>query len=145
MSELRFKRLHPEARVPRPAREGDAGFDLASVERVEIGPGERCTVATGLAVAIPPGHAGLVQPRSGLAMRHGVTVLNSPGLIDSGYRGELRVVLLNTDRAQPFAIDPGDRIAQLIVVALAGLSPVEVAELDETSRGSAGFGSSGVR
>lgn len=130
--------------MPRPARDGDAGFDLASVEGVVIPPGERRTVATGLAVAIPPGHAGLVQPRSGLAMRHGITVLNSPGLIDPGYRGELRVVLLNTDREQPFAIQPGDRIAQLIVVALAGLSPVEVSELDETARGAAGFGSSGV-
>lgn len=145
MSELRFQRIHPSARVPRPAHEGDAGFDLTSVERVVIAPGERRTVATGLVVAIPPGHAGLVQPRSGLAMRHGITVLNSPGLIDSGYRGELRVVLLNTDREHPFAIEPGDRIAQLIVVALAALAPVEVAELDETSRGTAGFGSSGVR
>jgi dUTP pyrophosphatase len=145
VSELRFQRLDPAAVVPAPARPGDAGLDLVSVEEATIGPGERLTVGTGLAVAIPPGHAGFVQPRSGLAMHHGVTVLNSPGLIDPGYRGELRVVLVNTDRTTPFRVSAGDRIAQLVVVALAPLEPVAVEELDETERGAAGFGSSGVR
>ena len=144
MTELRFQRLHPAALVPSPARPGDAGLDLASVEEATIGPGERLAVGTGLAVAIPPGHAGFVQPRSGLAVRHGVTVLNSPGLIDSGYRGELRVVLVNTDRSQPFHVAPGDRIAQLVVVAHTLVSPVVVDDLGPTARGTAGFGSSGV-
>jgi dUTP pyrophosphatase len=115
------------------------------VEEATIGPGERVAVGTGLAVAIPPGHAGFVQPRSGLAMRHGVTVLNSPGLIDPGYRGELRVVLVNTDPSVPFRVSAGDRIAQLVVVALAPLEPVVVEELEGTERGAAGFGSSGLR
>ena len=107
MTELLVRRLHPDARVPTAAYDGDAGLDLASVEEAELGPGERCTVATGIAVAIPPGHAGFVQPRSGLAARHGIAVVNSPGLIDSGYRGEIRVVLLNTDASETFRIEPG--------------------------------------
>ncbi|HUZ84804.1 MAG TPA: dUTP diphosphatase [Gaiellales bacterium] len=144
MIELRFQRLDDAARLPRPAREGDAGLDLSSVQRVLVPAGERRTVGTGLAVAIPPGHAGMVQPRSGLAMRHGITVLNSPGLIDPGYRGELRVVLLNTDREHAFQVEVGDRIAQLVVVAVAAAAPVAVDLLDETARGAAGFGSSGV-
>ncbi len=113
-----MRRLRPDAVLPGGAYDGDAGLDLASVEEAELAPGERRTLGTGLAVAIPDGHAGFVQPRSGLAARHGITVVNSPGLIDSGYRGELRVVLLNTDPERAFRIRPGDRIAQLVVLAL---------------------------
>ncbi|HEY3766766.1 MAG TPA: dUTP diphosphatase [Gaiellales bacterium] len=144
MTELLVRRLHPDAHLPAGAYPGDAGLDLASVEEVVLGPGERRTVATGLAVAIPDGHAGFVQPRSGLAARHGITVVNAPGLIDSGYRGELKVVLLNTDLAEPFHIRPGDRIAQLVVVAVPGVEVVETAELPPTERAERGFGSSAV-
>lgn len=144
MTELLVRRLHPDAHMPAGAYPGDAGLDLASVEEVVLGPGERATVATGLAVAVPDGHAGLVQPRSGLAARHGITVVNSPGLIDSGYRGEVKVVLLNTDRAQPFHVRPGDRIAQLVVVAVPDLAVVDVAELPASERAERGFGSSAV-
>jgi dUTP pyrophosphatase len=142
--ELRICRLRPEAIIPERAYSGDAGFDLASCERVELAPGERAMVGTGLAVAIPEGHAGFVQPRSGLAMRHGIALVNSPGLIDAGYRGELRVVVLNTDRAQSFTIEPGMRIAQLVVMRLPELELVEVNELPESERGVRGFGSSRV-
>jgi dUTP pyrophosphatase len=144
MTDLLVRRLHPAAHLPAGAYEGDAGLDLASVEEVVLGPGERATVATGLAVAIPAGHAGFVQPRSGLAARHGITVVNSPGLIDSGYRGELRVVLLNTDRAEPFHVQVGDRIAQLVVVAVPGIAVVDVEELPPSERAERGFGSSAV-
>ncbi|MGD0165750.1 MAG: dUTP diphosphatase [Gaiellaceae bacterium] len=144
MIELRICRLRPEAIIPERAYSGDAGFDLASCERVELAPGERAMVGTGLAVAIPEGHAGFVQPRSGLAMRHGIALVNSPGLIDAGYRGELRVVVLNTDRAQSFTIEPGMRIAQLVVMRLPELELVEVNELPESERGVRGFGSSRV-
>ena len=130
--------------VPARAYSGDAGLDLSACERVELGPGERALVGTGLAVAIPEGYAGFVQPRSGLATRHGLTVVNSPGLVDSGYRGELRVVLLNTDATEPFVVEPGMRIAQLVVVAVETPEPVEVDELPETERGVRGFGSSAV-
>jgi dUTP pyrophosphatase len=139
---LRFSRLADGARPPARAHEGDAGLDLHAAEAVVIGPGERVSVGTGVAVAIPEGHAGLVVPRSGLAARSGISLVNAPGLIDSGYRGELRVLLLNTDRKQPFQVEPGDRIAQLVVVAFASPEPVE-AELDETLRGAGGFGSTG--
>ena len=142
MTDLPVKRLHDGATVPTRAYEGDAGLDLAAGERVELGPGERVAIGTGLAVAIPDGHAGFVQPRSGLAARHGITVLNSPGLVDAGYRGELKVVLLNTDRDEPFVIEPGMRIAQLVVVPVAMPEPVEVAELPSSERGELGFGSS---
>ena len=142
MTELLFQRLHDEAVVPERAYAGDAGLDLVACERAEIAPGERAIVGTGLAVAIPEGHAGFVQPRSGLAAEHGVTVLNTPGLIDSGYRGELRVILLNTDRTETFAVEPGMRIAQLVVVRLAALETAEVEELPATERGVRGFGSS---
>ena len=142
MTDLPVKRLHDGATVPTRAYEGDAGLDLAAGERVELGPGERAAIRTGLAVAIPDGHAGFVQPRSGLAARHGITVLNSPGLVDAGYRGELKVVLLNTDRDEPFVIEPGMRIAQLVVVPVAMPEPVEVAELPSSERGELGFGSS---
>jgi dUTP diphosphatase len=140
--ELPLRRLREDAVVPSQAYSGDAGLDLAACERIELGPGERAVVGTGLAVAIPEGFAGFVQPRSGLAAEHGITILNTPGLIDSGYRGELRVVLHNADRAAPFVIEPGMRIAQLVVVPVAELELTEVAELPESARGVRGFGSS---
>ena len=142
MIELPIRRLNADAIVPQRAYTGDAGLDLASCERVELGPGERALVGTGLAVAIPEGYAGFVQPRSGLAARHGLTVVNSPGLVDSGYRGELRVVLLNTDRTEPFVVEPGMRIAQLVVLPIPELELVEVDELPSSERGVRGFGSS---
>lgn len=141
--ELRFKRLSEGALIPRRAHPGDAGLDLHASERCTLAPGERHGVGTGIAVAIPDGYSGLVLPRSGLAARHGIALVNAPGLIDSGYRGELKVLLLNTDRSEPFEIEPGDRIAQLVVAPVAQAEPVEVTELDETVRGTAGFGSTG--
>jgi len=137
-----MQRLHDGATLPTRAYEGDAGLDLSACERVELGPGERAVVGTGLTVAIPDGHAGFVQPRSGLAARHGITILNTPGLVDSGYRGELKVVLLNTDRTEQFVVEPGMRIAQLVVVPVALPEPREVAELPDSERGEKGFGSS---
>ena len=142
MTELPVKRLHPEATLPTRAYEGDAGLDLSACERVELGPGERAVVSTGLAVAIPEGHAGFVLPRSGLAVRHGIGKVNAPGLIDSGYRGELKVVLLNTDREERFVVEPGMRIAQLVVVPVALPEPEDVTELPASERGERGFGSS---
>ena len=139
---LLVTRLHPEAALPSRSYAGDAGLDLATCEVVRLGPGERAVVRTGLAVAIPEGYAGYVQPRSGLAARHGISVVNSPGLIDAGYRGELRVVLLNTDLAETFAAEPGDRIAQLVVLPVPELVLEEVEELPESERGVRGFGSS---
>jgi dUTP pyrophosphatase len=127
--------------LPSRAYAGDAGLDLAACERIELGPGERALVGTGLAVAIPDGYAGFVQPRSGLATRHGISIVNTPGLVDSGYRGELRVALLNTDAREPFVVEPGMRIAQLVVIAVPGVEPVEVAELPGSERGVRGFGS----
>jgi dUTP diphosphatase len=140
---LEFTRLSPDARAPARAREGDAGYDLHAAESARIEPGRRASVGTGVAVAIPEDHAGLVLPRSGLAARHGIALVNAPGLIDSGYRGELRVLLLNTDRAESFEISVGDRIAQLVVVRVGGPEVVEVAALQASTRGTAGFGSSG--
>ena len=129
--------------LPAQAYAGDAGLDLAACESVTLGPGERATVGTGLAVAVPDGHAGFVQPRSGLAARHGITIVNAPGLIDSGYRGEVRVVLLNTDAAEPFTVERGMRIAQLVIVPVPDIGLVEVAELPPSAeRGVRGFGSS---
>ena len=142
MTELLIQRLRDEAVVPVQAYVGDAGLDLAACERVEIGAGERALVGTGLAVAIPDGYAGFVQPRSGLAAEHGITVLNTPGLIDSGYRGEVRVILHNSDATTPFLVEPGMRIAQLVVVPLAEIEPIEVDELPASERGVRGFGSS---
>jgi dUTP pyrophosphatase len=142
--ELPIRRLRDDAVLPSQAYAGDAGLDLAACERVELGPGERATVGTGLAVAIPEGYAGFVQPRSGLASRHGITIVNTPGLVDSGYRGELRVVLLNTDARETFVVEPGMRIAQLVVLAVPGVEAVEVEELPESERGVRGFGSSAV-
>jgi dUTP pyrophosphatase len=143
--ELAIQRLREDAPLPARAYSGDAGLDLAACERVELGPGERAVVGTGLAVAIPEGYAGFVQPRSGLASRHGISVVNAPGLIDSGYRGEIRVVLLNTDRREAFVVEPGTRIAQLVVVAVPQLELVETEELPESERGVRGFGSSRAR
>jgi dUTP pyrophosphatase len=140
--ELPVVRLREEATLPEQAYSGDAGLDLSTCERIVLGPGERALVPTGLAVAIPEGFAGFVQPRSGLAARHGIAVVNSPGLIDSGYRGEIRVVLLNTDREQTFVAEPGDRVAQLVVLPVPGLELVELEELPASERGVRGFGSS---
>ena len=140
---LRFRRLEVAARPPAQAHDGDAGYDLHAAEAVTIDPGERASVGTGIAVAIPEGQAGLVIPRSGLAARHGISVVNAPGLIDSGYRGEVRVLLLNTDRSEPFTVEPGDRIAQLVLVRVETEELEEVAELDDTARGVGGFGSTG--
>ncbi len=145
MTELPVARLHDDAVLPTQAYDGDAGLDLAACERAELGPGERAVVGTGFAVAIPDGCAGLVLPRSGLAARHGITVVNSPGLIDSGYRGEVKVILLNTDPRETFVVEPGMRIAQLVLVEVASVRLLEVDELPETERGAAGLGSSGVR
>jgi dUTP pyrophosphatase len=143
--ELAFQRLRDDAIVPVRAYPGDAGLDLAACDRVELGPGERAVVATGLAVAIPDGYAGFVQPRSGLASRHGISVVNAPGLIDSGYRGEVRVVLLNTDRTETFVVEPAMRIAQLVVLEVPQLELVETEELPGSERGVRGFGSSRAR
>jgi dUTP pyrophosphatase len=140
--ELAVTRLRDDARLPERAYAGDAGLDLAACERIELAPGERAVVPTGIAVAIPEGFAGFVQPRSGLAARHGVAVVNSPGLIDSGYRGEIRVVLLNTDPERAFVAEAGDRIAQLVVLPIPALDLVEVDELPPSERGVRGFGSS---
>jgi dUTP pyrophosphatase len=140
--ELPIRRLRDDAVLPERAYSGDAGLDLAACDHHELGPGERAVVGTGLAVAIPEGYAGFVQPRSGLAARHGITVVNAPGLVDSGYRGEIRVVLLNTDQRDPFVVDPGMRIAQLVVLPVPELELAEVEELPETERGVRGFGSS---
>jgi dUTP diphosphatase len=140
---LRFARLADAAREPTRAHEGDAGYDLYALEAASLAPGERASVGTGIAVAIPEGWAGLVLPRSGLAARHGITIPNAPGLIDSGYRGEVRVLLLNTDPRETFEVTPGDRIAQLLLVRHEAPEVLEVVSLDETVRGAGGFGSSG--
>jgi dUTP pyrophosphatase len=140
---LPVRRLRPEAVLPARAYAGDAGLDLSACERVELAPGERAVVATGLAVAIPEGYAGFVQPRSGLAAKHGITIVNSPGLVDAGYRGEVLVVLLNTDKRESFVVEPGMRVAQLVVVPVPGVQLAEVDELPASERGARGHGSSG--
>jgi dUTP pyrophosphatase len=140
--EVPFRRLRSDAQLPTRAYEGDAGMDLTACERVELGPGERAVVPTGVAVAIPPGYAGYVQPRSGLAARHGISIVNTPGLVDSGYRGEILVNLLNTDAHELFVVEPGMRIAQLVVVPVPRVEPVEVDELPASERGERGHGSS---
>jgi dUTP pyrophosphatase len=142
--ELPIQRLRTDAVLPERAYPGDAGLDLAACERVELAPGERAVVGTGLAVAIPEGHAGFVQPRSGLADRHGISIVNAPGLIDSGYRGELKVILINTDTSHAFVVEPGMRIAQLVVLEVPQLELVETDELPATERGVRGHGSSGA-
>ena len=144
MEELRFIKLSEKATLPTRAHDNDAGLDLYAAESARIVPGARVSVGTGLAVAIPDGLAGLVLPRSGLALKHGVTLVNSPGLIDAGYRGEVRVVLLNTDQTIDFHCTPGDRIAQLLLVPIATASPMQADALDTSTRGSGGFGSSGL-
>ena len=141
MIELPIRRLHPDAVLPGRAYAGDAGFDLASCERVELAPGERALVPTGLSVAIPDGYAGFVQPRSGLASKYGISIVNTPGLVDSGYRGELKVALINTDKQELFVVEPGMRIAQLVVLPVPKVALVEVDELPESERGIRGFGS----
>lgn len=141
---LRVVRLDERAILPARAHAGDAGLDLYSLDAVHLEPGERASVSTGIAVEIPDGQAGLVLPRSGLAARHGITLVNAPGLIDSGYRGELRVLLLNTDRKQTFSLGAGDRIAQLVLVEIRASVPIEVQELGRSDRGEGGFGSTGA-
>jgi dUTP pyrophosphatase len=141
--ELPVAKLKDEATLPARAHEGDAGLDLYACEPAHIGPGERWSVGTGIAVEIPDGHAGLVLPRSGLAKKHGIALVNAPGLIDSGYRGEVRVLLLNTDPAETFRVEAGDRIAQLVIAPIALAEPVETDSLAASARGDGGFGSSG--
>ncbi len=141
---LRVRRLDPAAILPRRAHPGDAGLDLHAIERVKLAPGARDSVGTGLAVEIPAGQAGLVLPRSGLAARHGIALVNAPGLIDAGYRGELRVLLLNTDREEAVTLEAGDRIAQLVLVRVEAPEVEEVDELSGAARGESGFGSSGT-
>jgi dUTP diphosphatase len=141
---LAVRRLHDDAVLPGRAYEHDAGLDLVAAERRDLPPGERGVVGTGLAVAIPEGYAGFVQPRSGLAAEHGIAIVNAPGLVDAGYRGEIRVILLNTDRERPFVVEPGMRIAQLVILAVPDVDVSEVDELPETERGVRGFGSSRV-
>jgi dUTP pyrophosphatase len=141
--QLPVMKLKEGATLPSRAHEGDAGLDLYACEPAHIGPGERWGVGTGVGVEIPEGHAGLVLPRSGLARDHGIALVNAPGLIDSGYRGELRVLLLNTDLAETFRIEPGDRIAQLVLTPIATPEVVETSALTESARGGGGFGSSG--
>ena len=140
---LRFTRLSEAASPPQQALTGDAGYDLFAAESAVVEPGRRASVGTGIAVAIPEGCAGLVLPRSGLAAKHGITLPNAPGLIDSGYRGEVRVLLLNTDPSVPFDVAVGDRIAQLLLVRFESPALEEADELDSTARGSGGFGSTG--
>jgi dUTP pyrophosphatase len=142
-SALRIRRLDERALLPARAYPGDAGLDLHALEPAELGPGERASVRTGIAVEIPDGQAGLVLPRSGLAARHGVALVNAPGLIDAGYRGEVRVLLVNTDRSAPVSISAGDRIAQLVLVRVETPDVVEVDALATSERGAGGFGSSG--
>ena len=141
---LRIKRLDPTIELPSYAYAGDAGLDLRSSEDVTLEPFERRLVSTGLAIAIPEGYAGFVQPRSGMALKHGLSMANTPGLIDSHYRGELKVIAINLDPREPISIKRGDRIAQLVIQQVPVVSLVEVEELDETDRGTGGFGSSGV-
>ncbi len=141
---LRVRRLDPSARLPVRAHDDDAGYDLHALHPARLEPGERAQIKTGIAIELPTGHAALVLPRSGLAARHGIALVNAPGLVDAGYRGELQVLLLNTDRAAAFEILAGDRIAQLVIVAVAAPEVVEVDDLAATSRGDGGFGSTGT-
>ncbi len=142
--EIRFARLKDNATIPTRAHEGDAGMDLCAAEAARIGPGQRVGVGTGLAVEIPEGWAGMVLPRSGLALKNGIALVNAPGLIDPGYRGEIRVLLLNTDATSEFKVSVGDRIAQLVLTPFSTAKPVEVGGLEASARGSGGFGSSGT-
>jgi dUTP pyrophosphatase len=144
MNALRVRRLDARARLPQRSYPGDAGLDLHALDQVTLAPGERASVRTGIAVEIPAGQAGLVLPRSGLAARHGIALVNAPGLIDAGYRGELKVLLLNTDPTAAFTVGEGDRIAQLVLVRIETPEVAEVAELALSERGPGGFGSSGA-
>lgn len=144
MTSIRVRRVDPRALLPTRAYAGDAGLDLYALDDGVLDPGQRASVRTGVAVEIPEGQAGLVLPRSGLARRHGISVVNAPGLIDAGYRGEIEVLLLNTDRTSTFSIAAGDRIAQLVIVSVQSPDVVEVDELALSQRGSGGFGSSGT-
>lgn len=141
--ELKFQILNGDATLPTRAHDGDAGLDLYSAQAAHIGPGERWQISTGIAVEIPEGHAGLVLPRSGLAVKNGISLVNAPGLVDSGYRGEIQVLLLNNDPADVFRIKPGDRIAQLVITPIVVADPVESEVLSGSERGQSGFGSSG--
>jgi dUTP pyrophosphatase len=143
IGDLRFVKLNEKATLPTRAHDNDAGLDLYAAESARLAPGARVSVGTGLAVAIPDGVGGLVLPRSGIALRHGVTLVNSPGLIDPGYRGEVRVLLLNTDPTLEFRVSPGDRLAQLLLVPVVHASPLQADALDESTRGEGGFGSTG--
>ncbi len=143
MIDVAVRRLRDDATLPSQAYDGDAGLDLVACEGVMLEPGERAVVPTGIAIEIPPGYAGFVQPRSGLAARHGITIVNSPGLVDSGYRGEVLVVLLNTDSGESFTVERGMRIAQLVVLPVPEIELVEVEALAESERGARGHGSSG--
>jgi len=142
--DLPFTRLRPDAKLPTSQHSGDAGLDLAAVEGVTVKPGERAMVPTGVAIAIPDGHAGLVLPRSGLASKRGLTLANAPGLIDAGYRGEVICAVVNLDPHDAVEISAGDRIAQLVIVPVAAVTPVFVEELPASTRGAGGFGSTGV-
>lgn len=143
--DVQIQILDTELEIPRYAKDGDAGVDLRSTEKLVLEPGQRALVKTGIAIALPAGYVGLVHPRSGLAVKHGITVVNAPGTIDSGYRGEIMVCLLNTDRSEAFSIERGDRIAQLIIQKYEHANFRQVEELEVSARGSTGFGSSGVR
>jgi len=143
MIEIQIKLLDDALPMPRYSHEGDAGLDLPSRIDFVLEPGERAMIPTGIAVAIPRGYAGFVLPRSGLAARHGIALVNSPGLVDAGYRGEMAIVMINTDKQEPFHIKRGDRIAQLVIQKVVEATTVEVSELDSTSRGEGGFGSTG--
>ncbi|MEU7992606.1 MULTISPECIES: dUTP diphosphatase [Rothia] len=143
--DVQIQILDTELEIPRYAKDGDAGVDLRSTEKLVLEPGQRALVKTGIAIALPAGYVGLVHPRSGLAVKHGITVVNAPGTIDSGYRGEIMVCLLNTDCSESFSIERGDRIAQLIIQKYEHANFRQVEELEISARGSTGFGSSGVR
>jgi dUTP pyrophosphatase len=142
--DLPFERLHPDAELPTAAHAGDAGLDLRSTVDVDVAPGDRAMVPTGLAVAIPEGHAGLVLPRSGLASKHGLTLANAPGLIDAGYRGEVVCAVVNLDGTEPVRIAKGDRIAQLVIIAIPEVKPTWAVQLPPSHRGTGGFGSTGT-
>lgn len=141
---VRIKRIDKDLPLPRYAHTGDAGCDLYSREEVVIKPGERVLVGTGIAISLPKGHAAFIQPRSGLAAKHGITIVNTPGLIDCQYRGEIKIILLNTDSKESFIVKRGDKIAQMVVQKVEEAQFIEVDELDETQRGAGGFGSTGV-
>ena len=143
MIEIQIKLLDEDLPMPRYQHEGDAGLDLPSRVDYVLEPGERAMIPTGIAVAIPRGYAGFVLPRSGLASRHGIALVNSPGLVDSGYRGEMAIIMINTDKREAFHIKRGDRIAQLVIQKVVEATTIQVSELDATSRGAGGFGSTG--